>query len=708
MLWRMRVVPFGWRMLVAEWLFEILSEEIPSRMQPMAQEQLRGLAETEFQEQGLEFETIRTFVTPRRLTLVVEGLPLKTVERVEEKKGPRVDAPAQAIEGFLKTAGVSREACDILDTPKGQFLSVAIKQPGQLTESILSKTALSLLEKFRWPKSMRWRSSSITWVRPLRGLLCLFDGKVVSFSYAGIEASNSTQGHRFLAPTPFEVQNFKDYEKKLHDHFVILDWQERRQIIKAGVSKVAGELTPLKDESLLDEVTGLVEWPVALKGKVDKHFMNLPLEVITTPMRVHQRYFPLMNREGKLAPYFGVVANVEAPDQGKAIIIGNERVLRARLADAQFFWEQDQKHPLERFNLSLKTRLFHQHLGSVFTKVERLVTLCMRMAEKAGTDPRIMARAALLSKADLASQMVNEFPELQGIMGRYYAQNQKENAEVAQALEEQYWPKTSGGKTPDALPSLILAMADRLDTLVGFFAIGIAPTGSKDPFALRRAGLGLIALALNPSFSLSMLETLGWSYDCYPWDELAVPQLKDREETLADLWKFLLERFKFFLRDVQESPYDHVEAVLSVADQNPNLFDLSLRVKALDQLMDGEDGKNLLVAYKRASNILKIEEDKDKCTYEGQVNKELFDLDEESEFFKSLSQKLPEIEGFVKKGDFVKAVQDLATLRPVVDRFFDKVVVNTEDKNKRVNRLHLLAYFRKTLHQLADFSKIES
>jgi glycyl-tRNA synthetase beta chain len=694
-------------MFVAEWLFEILSEEIPSRMQPMAQEQLKSLAEAELQTEGLGFETIRTFVTPRRLTLVVEGLPLKTAERTEEKKGPRVDAPAQAIEGFLKTAGVSREACAILDTPKGQFLSVTIKQPGQVTEHILSKVALTLLEKFQWPKSMRWGSSSVTWVRPLRGFLCVFDGKVVSFSYAGIEASNRTQGHRFLAPTPFEVQNFKDYEKKLREHFVILNWQERRQIVKTDVAKVAGELTPLKDEVLLDDVTGLVEWPVALKGKVDEHFMNLPLEVITTPMRIHQRYFPLMDGQGKLAPFFGLIANVDAPDQGKAIVIGNERVLRARLADAQFFWEQDQKHPLEHFNVSLKTRLFHQHLGSVFAKVERLVKLSTRMAEKAGTDPKIVGRAALLSKADLTSQMVNEFPEVQGIMGRYYAQNQKENPEVAQALEEQYWPKVSGGGIPDALPSLILAMADRLDTLVGFFAIGITPTGSKDPFALRRAGLGLIALALNPRFTLSMLETIGWAYDCYSWDELAVPQLKSKKETLADLWKFLLERFKFFLRDVQGSPYDHVEAVLNVADQNPNLFDLSLRVKALDQLMDGEDGKNLLVAYKRASNILKIEEEKDNCTYEGQVKEELFDLGEETELFKNLSQKLQEIEGFVKKGEFVKAVQDLATLRPVVDRFFDKVVVNTDDKNKRINRLHLLAYFRKTLHQVADFSKIE-
>jgi len=694
---------------MAEWLLEIFSEEIPSRMQRGAQEQLKTLAEAHFQEQGLPFEAVRTFVTPRRLTLLVEGLPLQTPEKLEEKKGPRVDAPQAAIDGFLKTAGVTRDDCKVKETPKGDFLFVVKNEPSHPTRDVLPSIALSLLKEFRWPKSMRWGDLSISWVRPIRGFLSLFEGEIVPFSYANVNASHTTYGHRFLAPLPFEVKNFKDYQKKLRDHFVILEWQERHDLIKKEVTRIAEEahFTLLKDDDLLREVTGLVEWPIALKGKVDPQFMTLPREVITTPMRVHQRYFPLLDANGKLAPYFGVVANIHAPDHGKTIVTGNERVLRARLADAQFFWEQDQKKPLDNFNTALKTRLFHQHLGSLFDKVERMSKLSSRLAEKVGEDPKTVARAALLSKTDLASHMVGEFPELQGIMGRYYAEAQGETPEVARAIEEHYWPKGAGGPTPEAMPSLILGIADRLDTLMGFFAIGITPTGSKDPYALRRAGLGLISLCLKPQFNFSMLESLEWAYEGYPWSELTAPVIKSKKEVVDDLWQFLLERFKFFLRDTQGSSYDHVDAVLGVAYDNPTFFDLALRTQALDQLMDGEDGKNLLSAYKRASNILKIEEEKDGRLYEGSVSKpELIAL-EEKNLFDTLETKSLEIQGLVQKGDFIKAVQSLATLRPYVDQFFDKVAVNTEDGKIRANRLHLLAYLRKTLHQVADFSKVE-
>ncbi len=692
---------------MAEWLLEILSEEIPSRMQKGAQEQLKVLAETLLTEESLSFNSIKTYVTPRRLTLIVEGLPLQTPERLQEKKGPRLDAPQAAIEGFLKTAGVKRDDCDVRDTPKGQFLFVVQKEPERLTQDVLSSLSLALLEKMRWPKSMRWGSLVITWVRPIRGFLSLFEGQVVPFSYGGIAASHTTCGHRFLAPTPFSVQNFKDYEAKLRDHFVMLDWQERRALIQKEINHIAQDLTPLPDESLLDEVTGLVEWPIPFKGHVDEHFMSLPVEVITTPMRVHQRYFPFLDSRGKLAPVFGFIANTQAKDGGKTVITGNERVLRARLADAQFFWEQDQKHPLQHFNMALKNRLFHQHLGSVSDKVERLVTLSASLAQKLDVDPKHVTRAALLSKADLASQMVGEFPELQGIMGRYYAHAQGEVPDVAHAIEEHYWPKVSGGDIPTALPSLILAIADRLDTLMGFFAIGITPTGSKDPFALRRAALSLIALCQNPSFSLPMDEVLGWAYDAYPWSELTPPVLKNKTEAVSNLWQFLLERFKFALRDGQGSPYDHVDAVLAVALDNPAFSDLALRVKTLDQLMGGQDGQNLLAAYKRASNILKIEEEKDKCSYEGQVDETCLSAVEEKNLFAQLSSTLPKIHAYVKDKNFTKAVEDLSSLRPFVDLFFEKVVVNAEDKAVRKNRLHLLALLRKTLHQVADFSKIE-
>lgn len=707
---------------MAEWLFEIFSEEIPARMQKGAQEQLKELTKKHLEDAELPFETITAFVTPRRLTVVVDGLPLQTSERIEEKKGPREDAPQTVIDGFLRTANVRRDECEVRETPKGIFLFVLKKVPSQHTREILSQIAPSLLQQFRWSKSMRWGSLSTTWVRPIRGLLSIFEAEVVPFSYAEVEASNQTHGHRFLAPGPFTVDNFKDYNQKLKDHKVILDWEKRRELIKDEINKMAQEagLTPYEDEDLLDEVAGLVEWPIALKGEVDAHFMELPPEVITTPMRVHQRYFPFVDAQGKLSPYFGIIANMETRDKGKTTITGNERVLRARLADAQFFWEQDLKKPLESFNSALKTRLFHQQLGSVFGKVERLVKLSSYIATQVGADPETVEhvkRAALLSKADLASQMVGEFPELQGIMGRYYALNQEENSEVACAIEEHYWPKGSDGALPKAIPSLILAIADRLDTLMGFFAIGITPTGSKDPFALRRAALNLISLSLQlsdiiPSFAHhSILDFLRCAYDIYPWSELAPSDLKNREEATHDLWKFLvLERFKFVLRESRR--YDHVDAVLSIADHNSSFLMLELRAQALDGFMTGENGKNLLIAYKRASNIVKIEEAKDKQSYEGDVSEDLLEQKEEKDLFKNLNKKYIEIQELIQNKDFLKgsfftAVEKLAELRQPVDEFFDKVKVNDPRDEIRENRLKLLALLRKTMHQIADFSKIE-
>ena len=345
---------------MAEWLFEIFSEEIPSLMQQGAQEQLKTLAEAELNKAALVFESIRTFSTPRRLALVVDGLPLKTPERTEEKKGPRVDAPPAAIEGFLKTTGVTRADCTLQETSKGQFLFVVKKEAPQPTETVLSELSLAILKDFRWPKTMRWPNSSTSWIRPLRGFVSLFDGKLVPFSYAGVTASNITRGHRFMASAPFEVKNFADYQQKLREHFVILDRAERQELIAQEVTKVAQEsgFTPRPDLALLDEVTGLVEWPIALKGMIDLQFMDVPPDVIITPMRVHQRYFPLLTSQGQLANAFIVLANIQAPDGGKAIVRGNERVLRARLADAKFFWDQDRKHPLEHFNIGLKTCSF--------------------------------------------------------------------------------------------------------------------------------------------------------------------------------------------------------------------------------------------------------------------------------------------------------------------------------------------------------------
>ncbi len=703
---------------MAEWLLEIFSEEIPSRMQKGAQEQLGALAKAHLLKEGLSFNTIHTFVTPRRLTLVVEGLPLRTPEKIEEKRGPRIDASPAALEGFLKGENVRREDCVVKETPKGNFLFVVKKEPGGSTPEILSSLTPRLLEQFRWAKSMRWGNISTPWVRPIRNFLSLFEGNIVPFSYAGVNSSNQTQGHRFLAPGPFTVHNFEDYQEKLRKHFVILDWNERRSLIHQGMTQIAQEsnLKLLEDEALLDEVAGLVEWPVPLKGAVDSHFMNLPREVITTPMRVHQRYFPFENANGKLAPTFGVVANLETRDKGKTIVIGNERVLRARLADAQFFWEQDQKKPLETYNTNLKTRLFHQQLGSLFDKVERLIKLSSHIAKTLKADPQTMKwveRAALLSKADLASHMVGEFPELQGIMGRYYAQNQGEASEVSQAIEEHYWPINANDKRiPTTIESIILAIADRIDTLVGFFAIGIIPSGSKDPFALRRAGHALIRLCRESEKlpEISILNLLEKAYDTYEWSNVTPPHLKSKEETVRDLWKFLIECYKFWLKAFGVR-HDYIDAVLGVADEDSNFKSLHGRAASLvlnSQLQQfSQNNLDLLTAYKRAANILKIESTKDKKSYEEGVREDLLIAPEEKQLFTRLSEESAKIQALAQEKKYSEAIQRLATLRDPVDLFFDKVMVNVKEDAVRTNRLHLLALLRKTFHQVADFSKIE-
>lgn len=695
---------------MAEWLLEIFSEEIPARMQQGAEAQLKTLAEKHLATEGLSYQSLKTFITPRRLTLVVEGLPLETSEKVIEKKGPLVTAPQAAIEGFLKTNGLSQKECVVRQTPKGDCLFAFQKTRTQPTRDILPSIALSCLKDFHWPKTMRWGTEPIPWVRPIRSFISLFNNEVVPFSYAGVTASNTTQGHRFLSHGSFTVANFKDYETKLKDHFVILDWHTRHTLIEKEILRIAHEagFTPLEDPALLNEVTGLVEWPVALKGQIDPDFMVLPREVITTPMRHHQRYFPFRDAQGNLAPYFGLITHCQASDHGKTIVTGNERVLRARLADAKFFWEQDQKKPLERFNEALKTRLFHQHLGSLFDKVERLKTLSTHLAEKSGIDPRNVARAALLSKADLASLMVGEFPELQGIMGKYYALHQEEPQDVAQALEEQYWPKGAEGIPPCSRTSLLLGLADRLDTLVGFFTIGITPTGSKDPYALRRAALGLITLSLTSHVNFSMLDALSAAYTAYAWKDVSAPLIKSKEDAVQTVWLFLLERFKFYLKDEKGCPYDHVEAVLSVAHDNPTFYELASRVQALGHLMGKEDGQNLLAAYKRASHLLTIEEEKEKRPFSGTPVEERLIATEEKDLYTQLQVKTFAIHSLVQQGDFITAVQTLAALRPYVDTFFNTVVVNCEEPEIRENRLQLLAALRKTLHQVADFSKIES
>lgn len=695
---------------MAEWLFEIFSEEIPSRMQTNAQKQLNELATELLRANSLHFDSISTFVTPRRLALHVEGLVASQPDKEEERRGPRADAPQQAIDGFLSSTGLTLEQCEQRETPKGTFLFAIQLIKGRPTLDVLPTVATQILDRFHWPKSMRWGDCKESWVRPLRGFLCIFDGQIVPFTYGGLTSSNTTLGHRFMSSGHITANSFKEYKEELATSHVILDWNKRRTLIKKSVEELASSVSciPSPDEALLNEVSGLVELPVPLLGKVDEEFMELPEEVITTPMRVHQRYFPLRDkRTGKLAPHFVVMANTQTKDNGKTVTIGNERVLRARLADARFFWKQDQLQPLESYNEGLKQLLFHQKLGAIAEKVERLEKLSEWLAKVTNCPPKPVIAAAKLCKADLATLMVGEFPELQGIMGRCYALHQGVDAEVASAIEEHYWPVGAGGQVPTSMTSILLGLADRIDTLVGFFALSIKPTGSKDPYALRRAALSVLSLVNAADNPISLKDAFSVAYDLYDWDKIGKKTILSKEDTIEEVWTFLLDRFKHFLRDQQQSPYDHVDAVLAIADKSPDFSTLSRRVSALDDFLDTDNGTNLLAAYKRASNILRIEERNDNTRYQGQVNESLLDSPAELSLFEALNERDTPIRTAVRGENYDEVMSILSELRPTVDTFFDKVVVNVDDPNLRQNRLELLSMIRNTLHQVADFSKIE-
>ncbi|MEB3701569.1 Glycine--tRNA ligase beta subunit [Candidatus Bealeia paramacronuclearis] len=691
---------------MAEWLFEILSEEIPSRMQRGAQDQLARLASQFLENAGLNFSSLKTFVTPRRLVLVVEGLALEQPAQKEERKGPRTDANEMALQGFMKSTGLTLDQCEVREVGKSEFYFAVIEKSGQKTADVLPDVALRILKEFKWPKSMRWQGPE-TWVRPLRGLLSVFEEKTLPMTYVGVASSGSTLGHRFLSSGDFTVSNFEDYKKKLLENSVIFDFEERRKTIEKDLHKLAqNENVKLsEDVTLLDEVTGLVEWPVVLKGSIDPQFMHLPEEVLITPMRVHQRYFPLRNHEGKLAPAFLFVANTTTKDQGKTVVIGNERVLRARLSDAKFFYEQDLKKPLPSYNASLHQRLFHAQLGTIAQKVERLQKLMAYLAPIGGFEIQEGDRAALLSKSDLATQMVGEFSELQGIMGRIYALQQKEKTAVAQAIEEHYWPKGSGDQVPENALSIALAIADRIDSLVGFFGINITPTGSKDPFALRRAALGLIQLILEAPFALDLKALLKIAYQGYAWG--TPEKLNSQDETLGLVWVFLMERLKFFLRDQGGSAYDHVDAVLALAQEEGDLTRLAKRVRALDSFLVTENGENLVSGFKRATNILKIEEGKDKTSYTPTPQPHLFLELEEKTLFGALEDLKPELEQLMNDALYDTAMSRLARLRVEIDHFFERVTVNDANLEIRQNRLKLLALIYHALIQVADFSKLE-
>ena len=682
-----------------ELLLELLSEEIPARMQARAADDLKRLVCDGLKKEGLTFDKAEAYVTPRRLALVVDGLPEKTGDSTEERKGPQVGAPEKALEGFLKSAGLaSIDDCEIRDVKGKQVYFAVSKKKGQETAEVLEKILPGMILEIPWPKSMRWSDYSIRYVRPLQNILCLFNGEVVNAPFQvspGVAQviESFTYGHRFLAPEKIKVKHFVDYKKQLELAHVLLDPADRRAKILKDAEALAKQegLTLKPDEGLLNEVAGLVEWPVVLMGTIDGAFMDLPDEVLSTTMRTHQKYFSLLDGDGKLAPRFIVVANTEASDGGKAITAGNERVLRARLSDARHFWDRDRKQSLESHLPALEKIVFHAKLGTVAEKVSRMEALVQELAWCIpGVDTALAQRAALLCKCDLVSEMVYEFPELQGIMGRYYALNEGARPEVADAVAEHYSPAGPNDMCPSAPVSVAVALADKLDTLTGFWAIDEKPTGSKDPFALRRAALGVIRLIVENGLRIPLLKIFG----------------KAREGSDgADLLAFFADRLKVHLKE-KGVKHDHVDAVFALGGED-DLVRLLARVDALGKFLDTDDGANLLTAYKRAANILKIEEKKDKKQYNDDPAISLLGKGDEESLFNSLMEIGPKITKALNEEKFSEAMGLLATVRPQVDSFFDNVTVNCDDLELRENRLNLLSYIRRALDKIADFSKIE-
>ena len=675
---------------MSEFVLEFLSEEIPARMQTGAARDLERLTREGLAAESLTFSEVRAFAGPRRLTLVVEGLPARQADRTEERRGPRAGAPTQAIEGFLRSTGLGR---DELQERDGVLFAV-ISRPGRPTSEILKDLAEGIAARFPWPKSMVTGSGTFRWVRPLRRVLALFDGEVVPIEIDGLSAEFFTEGHRVMgARGPVRVRDFATYAEALGERCVVLSVDERRRRIVEGARKVtaAAGLHWVEDFGLLEEVGGMVEWPVAILGDMDAAFLRLPPEVVRTTMRVHQRYFAVRKgpeADSPLSPHFICIANVEAPDGGRLIAAGNARVLSARLNDARFFWEEDLKVPLADRLPRLAGVTFHARLGSMLDRVNRIEGAAHAIAPLVGADRHAAGQAARLAKADLASGMVGEFPELQGIMGGYYAEHEGLPAEVAAAIREHYRPQGPSDAIPIEPVSIAVALADKLDTLIGFFSIGEAPTGSRDPFALRRAALGVIRIILENGLRFSLgdlVEDLAGRCGLQPNGLIA----------------FFAERLKVALREAGRR-HDLVDAVFALGDDD--LVRVVARVEALSGFLASEDGANLLAAFRRAGNILAAEAKKGELP--SGAPSRVAEPAEEAALYDALEDVAPAIDESLAAEDFSAAMIAMSGLRGAVDAFFDGVLVNSEIPAERANRLRLLARVRDAMLHVADFSKV--
>ena len=698
-----------------ELLLELLCEEIPARMQDRARADLEQLVTEGLKGAGLDFSGVWTFSTPRRLGLSVEGLPEQQPDVRQERKGPRVGSPDKAIEGFLRSVGFdSLERCEVREVKGADFHFAVIERQGAPTAQALGGIVTGAIRAMGWPKSMRWGESAFQWVRPLHNILCIFDGRPVPGSLdigggVSLAFNGTTVGHRFLAPGEIAVESTEGYRTALEKAFVVVDPVERRSRIEAAANSLAASLgCSLRDDwALLNEVAGLVEWPVAVAGRIDDDFMALPPEVLITSMRSHQKYFALEDAAGRMAPHFIAIANMTTVDGGKAVAAGNERVLRARLADAQFFWDQDRATPLSGRVEALKGITFHARLGTVRDKVGRIVEQAGEVAKLIHADPLRSRHAARLAKADLTTGMVGEFPELQGIIGRYYALDDNEDAAVADAIAKHYAPQGPSEDCPVHPVSIAVALADKIDTLAAFWLIGETPTGSRDPYGLRRAALGIVRLIVENRLRLPLKELLRKAAKEAFVTALSSGGLAPQrpEEASKQAFRFIVDRLKVHLRD-KGVRHDHVAAVFAEGGED-DLVRLLARVDALAALLGSDDGENLLTAYRRAANILRIEEKKDGRLYDGAPAACLLEMPEESGLADALDTAAAGAQRGLEKEAFGEAMATLAALHGPMDRFFDAVKVNDEDPALRENRLLLLSNIRAVMDSVADFSQIE-
>ncbi len=740
-------------------LIELFSEEIPARMQARAAEDLKQRITDGLVEAGLTYAHAGAFATPRRLTLTLEGLLARSPDMREERRGPKVDAPEKAIEGFCRGAGIAREDLEEREDKKGRVFFAVIQKPGRPAAEIVAEVLEDTIRNFPWPKSMRWGTGSLRWVRPLHRILCILtndagEAEVVPLDVDGIRAGDVTEGHRFMAPEPFSVVSFEDYAAKLKRAKVVLDAQERAETIwnDATNAAFAAGMEVVEDKGLLAEVAGLVEWPVVLMGEIGSDFMDLPPEVLQTSMKEHQKFFSVKNPKTGGIERFVTVANRETADHGATILAGNQKVLAARLSDAKFFWENDLRvakdEKMQPWLDQLEAVTFHNKLGSQKARIDRIAALARKIAPKLGADADLAEQAARVAKADLSSEMVYEFPELQGLMGRYYSDAAGLPAEVAAACEAHYSPLGPSDDVPTAPVSVAVALADKLDTLAGFWSIDEKPTGSKDPYALRRAALGVIRLLVTNDVRLGLngyvgaqlvqskisenghdmeaehlahLDSLVHEIAHHGVFGTAIAAIRERlhpeahakvEKTVAevpekskDLLSFIHDRLKVYLRD-DGIRHDVIDACLAM-DGADDITLLVKRARALQDVLATEDGENLVQGFKRANNILSQAEEKDGVEYSFGANPKLAETDAERALFSALDAADARIRPAMQAEDFPEAMAAMAAIRPALDAFFEAVQVNTDNDIVRRNRLNMLSQIRTTCLQVADLTRLD-